>query len=636
MIRPRRAILLAAGFGSRLQPLTFRVPKPLLPLWSRPLILHNLDLLHQWGVREVLINLHHEPGPMVNFIRTLTPPPDLRIQFSFEPEILGTGGALRQAAWFLPEEPIWILNADVAADLDPRLLLYPFAREHAQAALWMHPTLGPRTVELDRIRIRTFRSSSPGTPGTATFCGLQLFDPTLIEFIQPVGFDTLIAAYERAQKAGRTLLGIASDRGFWADLGTPASLLQAHADTRSAWHARQPGQRFYTPTGDFSPRATTFAGIHPTTRIQPGAKLINSVVLEGARIGPQARIVDTLIGPDVYFNQSVQSALLVRASDWPQPRLHSLLNQLGWPLDRTTLVPLGARGSARDFTRAFYGRHRAILIAYDPIRHENTLYANHARQLAQVGVPVPQVLADFPGLQATALEDLGNISLLTRLETASPATALKLYRQVLPDVLQLHVEGPRAVAQARIKLMPPFNRRLYTWEHDYFAEHFLSHRLRLESAAIDGIRRDLQSIATRLLRHPQVLIHRDLQSTNILFHKGRTVFIDFQGMRWGSPYYDLASLLADPYARLEEKIQLDLLKFYQDMSPFHELAEKDFWLAVVQRLAQALGAYAKLGAEPATADFARHIPAALAQMRRALAHLSGLPALRALLEQGSS
>ena len=133
MIRPRRAILLAAGFGSRLQPLTFRIPKPLIPLWGRPLLLHNLDLLHQWGVRDVLINLHHEPGPLVNLIRTLSPPADLHIQFSFEPEILGTGGALRRAAWFLSDEPLWILNADIAADLDPRILLRPFARERAQA-----------------------------------------------------------------------------------------------------------------------------------------------------------------------------------------------------------------------------------------------------------------------------------------------------------------------------------------------------------------------------------------------------------------------------------------------------------------------------------------------------------------------
>jgi aminoglycoside/choline kinase family phosphotransferase len=103
-------------------------------------------------------------------------------------------------------------------------------------------------------------------------------------------------------------------------------------------------------------------------------------------------------------------------------------------------------------------------------------------------------------------------------------------------------------------------------------------------------------------------------------------------MRWGSPYYDLASLLADPYARLEENLQLDLLRYYQAISPFKVLAEEDFWLAVVQRLAQALGAYAKLGAETATADFARHIPAALAQMRRAVAHLPGLPALRDLLD----
>lgn len=628
---PRRAILLSAGFGSRLQPLTFRVPKPLLPLWGRPLILHNLDLLRRWGVREVLINLHHQPGALVNFLRTLTPPADLHIQFSFEPEILGTGGALRQAAWFIPDEPIWILNADIAADLQPGLLWQPFLRNHAHAALWMHPTRGPRTVELDGQKIRTFRSATPGSPGTATFCGLQLFDPSLLEFIPPRGFNTLIAAYERAQHAGRTILGIASEHAFWADLGTPAQLLQAHAETRLAYRQGKSGQRFYQPGADRSPRATAFAAVNPAVRLYPHASFTNSVALPGAQLGPHARVSDTVIGPDVRFDQSAHSALLVRAADWPHPRLQALLEKLRWPLDRTTLNPLSARGSAREFIRAFYGHRRAILIAYEATRHENTLYADHARQLAQINVPVPRVLADLPEIQVSALEDLGDISLLTRIESASPQTILRLYRRILPEVLRLHVRGSDVARKARMELMPPFDQRLYAWEHGYFSEHFLQNRRHLKTGAIRAIRRDLHSIAARLLRHPQVLIHRDLQSTNILFHRGRPVFIDFQGMRWGSPYYDLASLLADPYVQLDENIQLDLLNGYRALSPNWNLTEDDFWMAVIQRLAQALGAYGKLGAAPATAEFARHIPAALAQMRRAVRHLPGLHALRQLL-----
>lgn len=633
MTPPRRAILLAAGFGSRLQPLTFRLPKPLIPLWGRPLILQGLDWLRRAGVREVLINLHHEPGALLNALRTLPHPPGLHLQFSFEPDILGTGGAIRKAAWFLSEQPLWILNADVALDLDPRILLAPFARHRADAALWMHPTRGPRTVELDGQTIRSFRSSHPGTPGTATFCGLQLFHPALLPFIKPDGPDTLVAVYERAMAAGRSVLGIASDRGFWADLGTPASLLQAHTDTRTAARQRRPGRALYRPDTDPDPTARDFISRPARAVIHPKAQLVNTLVLDQARLGPSTRLDHCVVGPEVRFNRSARDALLVRAADWPHPPLQAILAAMKWPLPETTLIPLGARGSAREFIRAVHGRDSAILVAYDSARHENTLYVDHARRLRHAGIPVPRVRADLPAQHISAFEDLGEQSLLSRFAPASARERRALYRRVLPVVVRLHTRGTQAFARARVELMPPFDRKLYAWEHDYFIDHFLVGHLGLKPADLAPLRRDLAAIARRLLRHPRVLIHRDLQSSNIFFRGGEAVLIDFQGMRWGSAAYDLASWLADPYTQLDTEFQRELLAEYRKLRPGVVLSEEDYGSAVVQRLAQALGAYAKLGAQPATADFIRHIPAALLQMRRAVERLPGLPALRRGLDE---
>ncbi|HPA77990.1 MAG TPA: NTP transferase domain-containing protein, partial [Kiritimatiellia bacterium] len=97
---PRRAVVLAAGFGTRLLPLTRIRPKALLPLGGRPMLEHSLRLLASWGVDDVLVNCHWLADQVVDFLRGVRLP-GMKISISHEPEILGTGGVLRRAEWFL-------------------------------------------------------------------------------------------------------------------------------------------------------------------------------------------------------------------------------------------------------------------------------------------------------------------------------------------------------------------------------------------------------------------------------------------------------------------------------------------------------------------------------------------------------
>ena len=176
--------------------------------------------------------------------------------------------------------------------------------------------------------------------------------------------------------------------------------------------------------------------------------------------------------------------------------------------------------------------------------------------------------------------------------------------------------------------MPDFDRKLYRWERDYFAEHMLQRRCGLTPAKITRIKQELAQSGRRLERAPQVLVHRDLQSSNILLQRGVPHLIDFQGMRMGAAAYDLASLLCDPYVDLPAEAQQHLLTYYARQGG-KDLEAGLFWWAAVQRLAQALGAFARLSRQPDLASFANHIPATLRQMHRALGHLPGFPALHA-------
>ena len=558
MHAPRKAFVLAAGLGTRLRPLTLETPKPMLPLWERPMLARTLDLLALWGVREVLVNLHHAPGPILRYLAS-QPFPSLRISAVFEPVILGTGGALRNAAWFI-DQPFWLLNADVVADLDPRPLLRAWHKQQPLAACWMTEDAGPKTVRCENGAIANFHDKQRGH---ATFCGLQLLDERILPFIEKEGFDTLIAAYQRAQKKRHRIAGVFVPGSFWADIGTPAQYVQAHRDSaRRLGHA---GENFTLPA----------------------------------------------------------AAVLT-------PREQRLLALAPVPLTPVEVLP--PRGSAREFFRLHDGKRPSILIRWSPARPDNRLYARHTRFLESIGIPVPRLLRDAPRDHFLAIEDLGPDTLESRLPRLANPERARLYRENLAIALRLHLAGLPAARARRLPLMPAFDDALYAWEHAYFADHVLRGRLRLPEKEIAAVAAELKSISAVLAGSPQALIHRDLQSSNILFRGKRPVWIDYQGMRRGPAAYDLASLLCDPYADLPAALQQALLRHYVRRHPRGNEIAAAFPAAAIQRLCQALGAYGALSQKPGMESFARHIPGAANQLLRAL-RSRPLPALEAAIRR---
>ena len=239
--RPTHAVVLAAGLGTRLRPLTLARPKPLMPLWNVPLLERILRLLEGWGVDRIAVNLHSQPEAIQAFLD------DRRngrasIRTSYEPEILGTAGALRPLRAFLGTEPFWVVNADIAARLDAEPLLTAFASGDGLAAAWLEPKKGPRTVEADRRgRITCYRSPTPGVPGTFTFCGLQLVSPRIFEFLPDRPFCTLVDAYEHALEHGVCVQGVAVKDSFWDDAGTVEAYLRLHGQRSAVSGQRSEG-----------------------------------------------------------------------------------------------------------------------------------------------------------------------------------------------------------------------------------------------------------------------------------------------------------------------------------------------------------------------------------------------------------
>jgi len=575
MHAPRKAFILAAGLGTRLRPLTLETPKPMLPLWGRPMLEHTLQMLASWGVREVLINLHHAPGPILSYLAS-QPFPQLKICAVFEPVILGTGGALRNAEWFL-DQPFWLLNADVVADIDPSPLIRAKEKAGILAACWLTENAGPRTVRCEKGIIQSFHDPKNGH---ATFCGLHLLDPEILRFTVKEGFETIITAYRRAQKKKLRIAGVTIPGSFWADIGRPSQYVQAHHDT-------------------------------------------------ALRLGHAGEI----------FSLPAAAVLTQRE----QYLLSSLNPDLNWDTPVEVLPP---RGSSRKFFRLqspihtsnhFYknSTYSTILIRWSPERPDNRLTARHTRFLDAIGIPVPKLLLDAPRDHFLAIEDLGTDTLESQLPSMKAPARLRLYQKVLTVFLRLHVKGLPAARKERLPLMPDFDDALYIWEHDYFIQNILRNRLHATKAEIKAIAAELKVVAGILANSPQTLIHRDAQSSNILFRGKAPILIDFQGMRRGAAAYDLASLLCDPYANLSAGLQEDLLQFYTRRHPQGTAIAATFPAAAIQRLCQALGAYAVLSKKTGMGHFSKYIRPAARQLLRALKG-QPFPELRAVARRLSS
>ena len=299
-----RAMILAAGFGTRLRPLTGKRPKCLMPVMNRPLLGLWLERLSAWGVERAVVNTHHL-APMVEAWLERRAPAGLELVLSFEPVILGTGGGLAAARPSLGGEPFLLLNADVLATAPVPALLQRLEQSGALAVLGLADEPRVNTVAVDNGgRVLGFQGQ-PGLPGGArwlTYSGLAAIHPRLLDFLPAGGYSTLVQGIKAALAAGELVLGQELD-GFWDDLGTPEKLWRLH---RRLAGSPPPGLEHLAPAGPalLAPQAR----LHPQARVEgfavlgrgavveAGARLRDVVLLPGARAAAGARVSRAILG----------------------------------------------------------------------------------------------------------------------------------------------------------------------------------------------------------------------------------------------------------------------------------------------------------------------------------------------------
>ena len=212
--------------------------------------------------------------------------------------------------------------------------------------------------------------------------------------------------------------------------------------------------------------------------------------------------------------------------------------------------------------------------------------------------------------------------------------AARWYDGVVETMVRWHIRGGEAARRSRLSMEPAFGPTVYGYEHELFLGEFARDRCACREDMVAELRRELAVVSDRLAAAPQVLLHRDLQSSNILCpRRGAAVWIDFQGMRMGPAAYDLASLLFDPYVEMGANLRRRWFRRYAARAGARTMRADVLSWAAVQRLTQALGAFARLSRGAARAQFEHLIPAGLRMLGQALEDLDfPMPALGALVE----
>ena len=243
-----KAMILAAGLGTRLRPLTNDRPKALVEIGGRTLLEITLARLRGLGIFDVIINTHHFADKVIDYLKA-NHNFGVRIEVSREEVLLDTGGGLKNAAWFFLEadersdEPFLLHNVDVLSTIDLARMAQFHRERHALATLAVQarPTSRPLLFdENDQFLGRAPRRSETSPPLEAgpemqalAFAGIHIISPQIFEKLREVGVFSIIDSYVRLAAEGEKILGFRADEFYWRDLGRPENVAQAQRDLAS-------------------------------------------------------------------------------------------------------------------------------------------------------------------------------------------------------------------------------------------------------------------------------------------------------------------------------------------------------------------------------------------------------------------
>src|SRR5437660_1640111 len=300
-----RAMVLAAGLGTRLRPLTYEITKPMVPVLDRPVMEHIIELLARHGFEQVIANLHYFEQSIREYFGD-------RIAYSYEPELLGTAGGVRQCADFCGAEPSLVISGDALTDIDLQALTARHREAGGIATLSVKQVSDTReygVVLHDREgRVTGFQEKPNPDEALSDLgnCGIYVFEPAIFDYFPKRPFADWAQDVFPALLAADVPFHIHEVREYWNDIGSLAELRRGtfdalHGDLRLQIEGRELSPGVIVADGR-APRADAdiegAAWIGHDVQIGAGVRLMGPVVLgDGARVGDRAQLRESIVFP---------------------------------------------------------------------------------------------------------------------------------------------------------------------------------------------------------------------------------------------------------------------------------------------------------------------------------------------------
>lgn len=277
-----QAMILAAGFGTRLLPHTRIRPKPLFPILNTPLLLLTVERLKKLGFDHIVVNCHHLKEQIVEALAGVG-----GVVVQEEEVILGTGGGLRKAMARLRDEPLLVTNGDIYHSID-LIELYNRHRQYENSVtLAMHYYPRFNTVTVIGGDITSF--DTPSLPGNLAFTGIHIIEPSLLAGIKNNTYSCIIDHYRKLLREGENITCCRVDGCYWTDMGTPEDYLNLHGgllhNTIPCWEEIGPVQtEFY---------------IHPDAIVESDAHFQEWACVGAADVGAKTQLERVIIWDNV-------------------------------------------------------------------------------------------------------------------------------------------------------------------------------------------------------------------------------------------------------------------------------------------------------------------------------------------------
>ena len=527
-------------------------------------------------------------------------------------------------------------NADILLDIDFARLIDTHLTSGNIATLATHnyPKYGNVVVDENDLLV-TVENPGDSRPDPDTiarkvaYTGIAVYSPDILKFL-PTGISHMTVAWIAAAQAGHRVQTLDVTGAYWNDIGTPASYVAGVLDA-----LRENGETVYvSPTAKCGKIGIDgYIVMESGSEVRDGAQLRNCVVMPGARVS--GRHENCIIGPDYAIDLTeAEMQPSIHAREQKKISLNDPLFAryfgVGVSADQSAIrnpqseiasdaILIGLGGSDRRYFRLRNNGKTAVLMECRPDDPDYERHLVYTRFFEAHSVPVPGLIASADDEKCALFEDLGDTSLYSYLKLPNDDAHVEdIYRSVLDILVVLH-----GLATAHIHECPQLRDRIFDydylrWETNYFLDQFVVGFRKTALRNKIALQDELNRLARTVDACPKGVIHRDFQCQNIMITpNGIPRVIDFQGARMAPPAYDVASILWDPYYRLDEGIRERLIDYYVDemkqaSEAFHdELFRKSLVPCRLQRHMQALGAYGFLSVVKGKKYFLKHVPEAL-------------------------